>query len=171
MQKTRAQYKAVPGDGGFTVLIEEAMAALDASGFDFAPYDNDRDGYIDTLYVKWTGPNNGWSGFWWAYKSGYKASGVGDGAAYGGVRVNTFIWSYVASDQYCEEVVKGVCDKDNYPLYVTPTDIHETGERAGGRPLEGGGGSPWLLAWRAPAALAGARAPLLPSGRRGALSL
>jgi hypothetical protein len=47
-------------------LIREALASFDP-GHDFSQYDNDGDGAIDYFLVIWTGPNNGWGNFWWAY--------------------------------------------------------------------------------------------------------
>ena len=52
-------------------LIKEALAYYNSQGHDFTQYDNAGTGRIDALFVKWTGPDNGWSNFWWAYQSNF----------------------------------------------------------------------------------------------------
>ena len=52
-------------------LIKEALNHYNAQGHDFAQYDNNGDGRIDYLAVIWSGPNNGWSNFWWGYKTSW----------------------------------------------------------------------------------------------------
>ncbi|MCB0833149.1 MAG: immune inhibitor A, partial [Bacteroidetes bacterium] len=48
-------------------LISTALDEVDANT-DFSQYDNDHDGDIDLITVMYAGPNNGWGGFWWAYR-------------------------------------------------------------------------------------------------------
>lgn len=55
-------------------LIREALLAYDAAGHDFSVYDNDRNGVIDYFLVIWTGPDNGWSNFWWGYQTSWTSS-------------------------------------------------------------------------------------------------
>ena len=45
-------------------LIKEAVTYFRNQGHDFGPYDNDGDGTIDYFLVIWSGPDNGWGGFW-----------------------------------------------------------------------------------------------------------
>jgi len=55
-------------------LIREALEAYDAAGHDFSVYDNDGNGVIDYFLVIWTGPDNGWSNFWWGYQTSWSSS-------------------------------------------------------------------------------------------------
>ncbi len=48
-------------------LVAEALQKMDATT-DFSKYDNDHDGDIDLITILYSGPNNGWGGFWWAYR-------------------------------------------------------------------------------------------------------
>jgi M6 family metalloprotease-like protein len=83
-------------------LVREAVAAADAAGFNFAPYDQDGDGYVDQVAIVHQGTgeeaspnaNDIWSHSWdlnsaYSYRSGYS-----DGGAYltnDGVTVNSYI--------------------------------------------------------------------------------
>ena len=49
-------------------LIKDAIASFDGS-VDFSQFDNDGNGQIEYFVVIWTGPDNGWSNFWWAYQT------------------------------------------------------------------------------------------------------
>jgi M6 family metalloprotease-like protein len=50
-------------------LIKEALRSFETQGHDFAQYDNDGDGSVDYFAVVWSGPDNGWSNFWWGYQT------------------------------------------------------------------------------------------------------
>ncbi len=50
-------------------LIKEALLYYQSQGHDFSQYDNDQDGTVDYFMVIWTGPDNGWGGFWWGYQT------------------------------------------------------------------------------------------------------
>lgn len=50
-------------------LIKEALLYYHMQGHDFSQYDNNGDGSIDYFMVIWTGPDNGWGGFWWGYQT------------------------------------------------------------------------------------------------------
>ena len=50
-------------------LIKEALLFYQLQGHDFSQYDNNGDGSIDYFMVIWTGPDNGWGGFWWGYQT------------------------------------------------------------------------------------------------------
>jgi M6 family metalloprotease-like protein len=52
-------------------VIKDALSSLDAA-HDFSRYDNDGDGVIDYFLVFWTGKDNGWGNFWWAYQARFK---------------------------------------------------------------------------------------------------
>jgi len=49
-------------------MYQEALTALAATE-DLTPYDNDSDGFIDSITMLYTGPhpNSNWGTFWWAY--------------------------------------------------------------------------------------------------------
>lgn len=52
-------------------LIKEALNFYNQQGHDFAQYDNNGDGKIDYFAVIWSGPDNGWSNFWWGYQTSF----------------------------------------------------------------------------------------------------
>lgn len=52
------------------LIISEALNALNYD-HDFSIYDNNGDGKIDYFIVYWTGPDTGWSSFWWSWNSGF----------------------------------------------------------------------------------------------------
>jgi len=105
----RSYYETV----GNTELIKEALDHYNAQGHDFTQYDNDGNGVIDAFFIKWTGPDNGWGNFWWAYQSGiYDPSYTIDGKQLG-----RFVWSWYST---------GGDD-----VYKPSVDIHETGHLLG----------------------------------------
>jgi M6 family metalloprotease-like protein len=67
-QHPRGYYASLGHDNGNDTLIREAVAHYDALGFNFAPYDNDKDGIIDYIVVIWAGEHGAWASFWWAYQ-------------------------------------------------------------------------------------------------------
>jgi M6 family metalloprotease-like protein len=100
-------------DDGREALIEEALKYYEAQGHDFSQYDNDGDGAIDYLVVVWTGPDNGWSGFWWGYMTNFADSSF----TLDGKRLGTYSWQWEANP------AGGAFD----PRVV----IHETGHALG----------------------------------------
>lgn len=113
-QNSRSYYYNL-GDGpGQEALIMEALDHFDAQGHDFSQYDNDADGVIDSMFVKWTGPDSGWSGFWWAYQWSWHMNTQYriDGKALG-----KYVWSWIA--------------KPETDPYMPRVDIHETGHLLG----------------------------------------
>lgn len=114
-QFSRSYYQNLGFGAGNTALINEALTALQNAGHDFTQYDSNGDGRIDTLFIKWTGPDNGWANFWWAYQSYYQGSLSVDG-----VRAGKFIWSWTANTNY-----------DGESTYNPRVDIHETGHALG----------------------------------------
>jgi M6 family metalloprotease-like protein len=80
-------------DQGREALIEEALRYYDAQGHDFSQYDNDGDGAIDYLVVVWTGPDTGWSGFWWGYMTNFADSSF----ALDGKSLGTYSWQWEAN--------------------------------------------------------------------------
>lgn len=155
-------------------LIEQALDAYDATQADrgwASRYDNDGDGVIDYLIVIWTGPHNGWAGFWWGYQTYFEDSGY----SVGGRRLGTYSWQW-------EHKYSGSPPADrSYDPLVT---IHETGHALGlpdyydyqpGYGPEGGVGgldmmdynwgdhnlfSKWLLDWLTPVVMSDGYGPV-----------
>ncbi|MCX6563480.1 MAG: M6 family metalloprotease domain-containing protein [Candidatus Aminicenantes bacterium] len=96
-------------------LIKEALTYFHDRGHDFSQYDNDGNGKIDYFIVVWTGPNNGWSNFWWGYQTSFSdASFVLDGKSFNGAR---YSWQWEAR---------------NWPgPYDQVVVMHETGHALG----------------------------------------
>lgn len=100
-------------------LIKNALNYYEAQGHDFKQYDSNGDGIIDYLMVLWSGPDNGWSNFWWGkfIKSFTDSSYTLDG-----VRVGSYSWQWE------------VKWKDNRPAtksFSPKVVIHETGHALG----------------------------------------
>jgi M6 family metalloprotease-like protein len=111
---SRSYYQGLSGGAGVAAVIDEALGALQASGHSLAQYDNDGDGTIDTLFVKWAGPAGPWASFWWAKQTGYSGT-----RTYDGKRLRKVVWSW-AGGRYNAD-----------PLYEPRVDIHETGHALG----------------------------------------
>ncbi|MDQ5897636.1 MAG: hypothetical protein QG612_1722 [Pseudomonadota bacterium] len=110
----RAHYQSMAGGAGMRALVDEALEALKATGHGLAQYDNDGDGNIDTLFVKWAGPAGSWASFWWAQQTWYGSSRQWDGKG-----LRKIVWSWAG----------GNYNRD--PLYEPRVDIHETGHALG----------------------------------------
>lgn len=113
-QKSRAYYQGLGNGSGQEALMKEALQYCDAQGHDFTQYDNNNDGVIDAFFIKWTGPDNGWSGFWWTYQWSWH---VDTAFRVDGKRLGKYVWSWTANPQ-------------TYPFSVQ-ADIHETGHLLG----------------------------------------
>jgi len=96
-------------------LIKDACQKAD-SQLDFSKYDNDNDGYIDVVYVKYAGPHDGWSDLFWAFMWSNVLDYQLDGK-----KVRQYVFSWYSSPDY----------DSTYPLYNPHTDIHETGHILG----------------------------------------
>ncbi|MBM3295292.1 MAG: M6 family metalloprotease domain-containing protein [Candidatus Aminicenantes bacterium] len=98
-------------------LIREALEAYDRAGHDFSVYDNDKNGVIDYFLVIWTGPDNGWSNFWWGYQTSWSTSSTFqlDGKK-------------LASAKYSWQWESRPYGTSPFRAYVT---IHETGHALG----------------------------------------
>lgn len=103
---------------GQEALIREAIQYYDKRGHDFSQYDNDHDGSIDAVFIKWTGPDTGWSSFWWAYQWSWHANPA---MWVDGKRVGRYVWSWIANPQYYAGETQ----------YKPRVDIHETGHLLG----------------------------------------
>ena len=111
------RYYSSLGDGaGQEALIKEVIEYYDSLGQDFSQYDSDGDGAIDALFIKWTGPDRGWSSFWWAYQTSYASPDL----VVDGKHVGSYVWSWIANPGY-----------DGSTRYQPQVDIHETGHLLG----------------------------------------
>ena len=106
-------------DGYAEDAIMEAIDYYDFHGFDlngdgtnevidFSQYDNNRDGQIEGLAIKWTGPVGEWSSNWWPYMTSW----------------------YDNSDYTVDDVTIGSYTWEDYSPSIK-TDIHETGHLLG----------------------------------------
>jgi M6 family metalloprotease-like protein len=118
----RAGYtRASMGDNPTTAqreqLIKEAIASFDGT-VDFSQFDNDGDGKIEYFMVIWTGPDNGWSNFWWSYKTNWSDSSY----TVDGVKLGFYSWDWAGGDYASVNPVKP------FEPYVV---MHETGHGLG----------------------------------------
>ncbi len=102
-------------------LIKEALTYFHNAGNDFSQYDNNHDGKVDFFAVVWTGPDTGWSNFWWGYQTSFsdpnfKLDGIGFGK---------YSWQW-------ESRYKGADGNMHYDGAFSPkTLIHEQGHGLG----------------------------------------
>ncbi len=91
MSRSRSWYTSRYGDGNETnyQIMREIVEAYDDT-HDYSQYDNNDDGVIDYVAVVWTGPDTGWSGFWWGYQWSLDTNLVTDD----GVRFDSFTWQW-----------------------------------------------------------------------------
>ena len=111
----RSYYQNLAYPNGNQALIKEALNYYNTQGHDFSQYDNDGNGVIDAFFIKWTGPDNGWANFWWAYQGGFYDSSY----TIDGKRLGKFVWSWYYNPAWGDTAYK--------PL----VDIHETGHLLG----------------------------------------
>jgi M6 family metalloprotease-like protein len=73
-------------------LVKEAVQAAVAAGVDFAPYDNNNDGFVDGLIVVHAGPGAeaGYADYPWSHKWSLSGAGVGAVTA-SGKTINSYI--------------------------------------------------------------------------------
>lgn len=111
---SRSYYQNL-GDGpGQEALMMEAINYFDAQGHDFTQYDNNNDGRIDAFFIKWTGPDNGWANFWWAYQWEWHSN---PGFRVDGKSMGAYVWSWIA--------------RPTGEAFSPHVDIHETGHLLG----------------------------------------
>jgi M6 family metalloprotease-like protein len=153
----RSRWSVEMSPCGREALIKEALWHFASQGHDFVQYDHDGSGTIDYFLVFWTGPDTGWSSFWWGYETRFLDSTF----RIDGLRLANYSW--------LPEVSPG------FPAgqFFTRTAIHETGHALGlpdlydyddsAGPRGGVGGfdvmdragdhnclSKWMLGWLSP---------------------
>lgn len=96
-------------------LISEAIDQVDAQT-DLSTFDNDHDGDVDLLSILYTGPDEGWNSFWWAYRWEFF---VPDSfrKTFDGKRLKQFVFQFVDPRQGSD--------------FDPTTLIHETGHALG----------------------------------------
>jgi M6 family metalloprotease-like protein len=78
---------------GREAIIKEALTHFQNQGHDFSQYDNDDNGIIDYFMVFWTGPDTGWSSFWWGYQTRF----LDPLFKVGGKRLSKYSWQWEAN--------------------------------------------------------------------------
>ena len=99
-----------------SLLVTTVLQAYDAQ-VDFSQYDNDDDGSIDAVFVKWAGERGAWGSLWWGAQPNHRW-----GASFDGKGVWKFVWSEYSAVSFLYP---------DYPLYSPVVDIHETGHLLG----------------------------------------
>ncbi len=105
---------------GDAELVREAVLWADSTGVDFSRYDNDNDGNIDGVIVKWTGPRDDGS-FWWPYTM----LDWGTITTVDGKLVRSYIWSPYTASLYATD------PQLTDDIYRPITDLHEMGHLLG----------------------------------------
>jgi len=111
----RDYYRKLGEGYGNEELIKEVLQFYEKQ-HDFSQYDNDNDGYIDTIYIKWTGPDNGWGNFYWSYQTEWEKD---NNFTVNNKKVHKYIWEWYNNTQHGDAL-----DSVN-------VDIHETGHSLG----------------------------------------
>jgi len=164
-KKSRANI--VQNTAGREELIKEALNYYEAQGHDFSQYDNNNDGYVDYLAVFWTGPDNGWANFWWAYSTGFSSTIELDG-----VKFSNYTWQWESTNMSTLEHETG--HALGLPdLYDYSADAGPNGGLGGYGLMAGSWGDfnpyfKWLLDWSTPRIMSAAeeRITLEPSALR-----
>ncbi|WLT31424.1 M6 family metalloprotease domain-containing protein [Geothrix sp. PMB-07] len=117
---TRASMGTSPTTAQRQALIKEALLAQSAAGHDFSQYDNNASGKIDYFAVLWTGPDTGWSNFWWAYQTNWSNSTTP--LTLNGRTLGKYVWQWVSNKDYPTR---------NAPAFDPKVLIHETGHALG----------------------------------------
>ena len=111
----RAKYPRYIYTNNESALVKEVLNYYNPY-INFANFDNNGDGYLDSLFIKWTGPNTGWATSWWAWQ----ATGFDPAYTIDGKRLKKWVWSWYGGWG------TGV-DHHYYPR----VDIHESGHLLG----------------------------------------
>jgi M6 family metalloprotease-like protein len=71
-------------------VIKEVLNFYNGQGHDYTQYDNDGDGDIDYFIVLWSGPDTGWSSFWWGYQTSFSDGGY----TVDGKKLSLYSWQW-----------------------------------------------------------------------------
>jgi M6 family metalloprotease-like protein len=123
MQHERSWYTNAYGDGNEAnrAVIDEVVQHFDAT-HDFSQYDNNGDGDIDYFAVIWTGPDTGWSGFWWGYQWSLDTPILADG-----VNFKSFSWQWEANPVGSEYSAYVICHETGHALGLPDYYDYQTG--------------------------------------------
>ncbi len=145
---------------GREALIKEAIESFDTAGHDFSQYDNNNDGKIDYFIVIWTGPDNGWSNFWWGYQTSYGNSSF----TVDGVRLGKYSWQWESNPVGGTFNPRVVIHETGHALglpdyYDYDGDVGPDGGVGGLDMMDGNWGdhncfSKWVLNWLTPSVVA-----------------
>jgi M6 family metalloprotease-like protein len=156
-------------------LIKEAITYFQNQGHDFRPYDNDGDGTIDYFLVIWSGPDNGWGGFWWGYQTSF-----GDrNFTVGGKRLEDYSWQWESNPAGGPFTARVAIHETGHALGLA--DYYDYDDAVGPRGgvgrldmMDGNWGdhncfSKWILDWITPTVVASGSSliPLSPSATLG----
>jgi M6 family metalloprotease-like protein len=98
-----------------SLLVKEVTTAYNPA-INFSQFDSNGDGYLDAVFIKWTGPNTGWGSTWWAWQGGsFDSTYVLDGK-----KLHKWVWSWYG----------GWGTNVNHQYYPR-VDIHESGHLLG----------------------------------------
>ncbi|MFP5212808.1 MAG: M6 family metalloprotease domain-containing protein [Acidobacteriota bacterium] len=87
---TRASMGSSPTMAQREQLIKEAIASFNGT-VDFSQFNNDTsDNKIEAFIVLWTGPNNGWANFWWAYQTSWSDPTY----TVDGMKLGKYVWQW-----------------------------------------------------------------------------
>jgi M6 family metalloprotease-like protein len=178
----------VGGNDAFPAeLVIEAVKAADAAGFDFAPYDQDGDGYVDSVAIVHEGTDEAesgivtdiWSHSWDLNSAQFFGDGTGEVTTSSGVKVNHYViqpertvaGNLTTIGVFCHEYGHALGMPDFYDYTYTSQGLGAWTLMAGGSWNGNGGDSPahfdaWCkvqLGWIAPTVVTtstfGAQAP------------
>ncbi len=135
-------------------LMMEVMNYYDNTT-DFSQYDNNGDGYMEGMALKWAGPDTGWGSTWWSYVITLPSS---NNFTVDGVKMNKYMWAeYGANpktDIHETGHLLGLPDLYDYDTGTAPyTNINGPGYGVGGLDMMDGGSSDFncffkmLLGW------------------------
>ncbi len=105
-------------DAGRQALIKEALDWHVSQGHDFSQYDNNGSGKIDYFAVLWTGADNGWAEFWWAYQTRW--NNTSDKVS--GKSLSKYVWQWASNASQGDR---------SAPNFDPKTLLHETGHALG----------------------------------------
>lgn len=144
-----------------------AKAIMEASDddVDFTQYDNNNDGYIDTINIIWTGPTGSWLSFWWPQRWSLYTADAGT-TTFDGKKLGAFTWLNVSTrnggDDFDPQVL---CHETGHALgfpdlYDYKKTLGNVGGVGGFDMMDGNKGNPngffrWMMGWIDPVIVGG----------------